>query len=131
MTKAHFKRAVPYADDAMNLPVNDLDAAIPFYLTIFGLKLVSRSNSPYPSVVLARDDIEIGLAENGGDPTQEGCFFEVDDVEKAFHELQSNGLNNDDPKYSVEDFGGPLSYKVFYVVAPDGLCYCTGEKIEE
>ena len=131
MTKAHFKRAVPYADDAMNLPVNDLEVALPFYLTIFGLKLISRSDTPHASAVLARDDIEIGLTENGGDPTQEGCFFEVDDLQNFFQELQDNGLNNDDPKYSVEDFGGDLSYKVFYVVAPDGLCYCIGEQIKE
>ena len=30
------------------------------------------------SAVLQRDDIRIGLAENGGDPEQEGCFFEVE-----------------------------------------------------
>ena len=29
--KAIFKRAMPYADDAMNLPVADVDAAIPYY----------------------------------------------------------------------------------------------------
>jgi hypothetical protein len=27
--------------------------------------------------VLARDQVEIGLAENGGDPTQAGCAFHV------------------------------------------------------
>ena len=29
--KAIFKRAVPYAKDAMNLPVADVEAAFPFY----------------------------------------------------------------------------------------------------
>ncbi len=29
--KAAFKRAGAYADDAMNVPVKDVEAAIPFY----------------------------------------------------------------------------------------------------
>ena len=29
--KAVFRSAAPYADDAMNLPVQDVDAAIPYY----------------------------------------------------------------------------------------------------
>ena len=86
--KAKFKRAAPYADDAMNLPVADVDAAIPFYEETFGFQLVSRSDAPFKSVVLERDDVQIGLAENGGDPTQEGCFFEVDDIESAFAEIK-------------------------------------------
>jgi len=81
--KATYKRAAPYADDALNLPVADVDAAIPFYQTTFGFSLVSRKAEPYKSAVLARDAIQIGLAENGGVPTQEGCFFEVDNLDAA------------------------------------------------
>lgn len=124
--KAQFKRAVPYADDEMNLPVEDVVAAIPYYETTMGFKLESRSDSPYKSAVLARDDVRIGLAENGGDPTQEGCFFEVDDIAAAFDELKANGLNKADPDYRI-DKHGDRSYKVFFVIAPDGLCYCLGE----
>ena len=80
---ARFKRAAPYADDAMNLPVRDVDAAIPYYETTFGFRVVSRSDAPQRAVVFERDDIQIGLAENGGDPEQEGCFFEVDNVDAA------------------------------------------------
>jgi len=29
--KAVYKRAAPYADDAMSLPVKSVDGAIPFY----------------------------------------------------------------------------------------------------
>ena len=82
--RAVFYRAVPYADDAMNLPVPDVEAAIPYYFRTFGFELISRQDEPYRSAILARDGIRIGLAENGGDPTQEGCYFEVDDVEAAF-----------------------------------------------
>jgi catechol 2,3-dioxygenase-like lactoylglutathione lyase family enzyme len=123
-----FLRAVPYADDAMNLPVANVEAAIPFYETLMGFKVISRSDTPCKSAVLARDRVQIGLAENGGDPTQEGCFFEVDDVEATFAELRSNGFEKQDPGYRI-DKHGETSYRVFFVVAPDGLCYCLGQRV--
>ena len=126
-TKATFKSASPYLEDAMNLPVKNLDEAIPFYETVMGFQLRSRQESPYKSAVLTRDNIQMGLAENGGDPTQEGCFFEADDVEAAFNELKANGLETDDPDYRVDQHGD-TSFRVFFVVAPDGLCYCLGQR---
>ena len=81
--KAVFKSAKPYADDALNLPVKDVESAIPYYERTFGFQVVSRHASPHSLAILARDGVQIGLAENGGDPTQEGCFFEVDNVEAA------------------------------------------------
>ena len=125
--KALFKTASPYADDAMNLPVQNVDAAIPYYEKVFSFRVVSRQDAPHKSVILARDNIQIGLAENGGDPTQEGCFFEVDDVETAFAELKSNGLEKEEAGFSIDRYGD-TSWKVFFVVAPDGLCYCLGER---
>ena len=122
-----FKNAWPYKDDKMNLPVRDLESAIPFYEIIMGFKLVSRNESPYKSAVLERDDVQIGLAENGGDPEQEGCFFEVDDVEKAITEVKSRGLKKEASDLDIHKHG-ETSWKVFYVVAPDGLCYCIGER---
>jgi catechol 2,3-dioxygenase-like lactoylglutathione lyase family enzyme len=125
--KAIFKTASPYADDAMNLPVADVETATPFYETVMGFKVISRQESPVKSVVLGRDSIQIGLAENGGDPTQEGCFFEVDNAEAAVAELKSNGLAKDEAGFRI-DRHGDRSYKVFFVIAPDGLCYCLGER---
>ena len=125
--KAVFKAAYPYLEDAMNLPVENLDAAIPFYERVMGFNLVSRKDAPNKSAVLARDSIQIGLAENGGDPSQEGCFFEVDNVEAAFDELKANGLGKEEAGFRIDDHG-TTSYKVFFVVAPDGLCYCLGER---
>ncbi len=126
--KATFKRAVPYADDAMNLPVEDVDAAIPYYEKTFSFRVVSRTNEPHKSVVLARDEIQIGLAENGGDPTQEGCFFEVNDIEAAFAEIKGKPLAETDLRI---DKHGDESLRVFFVVAPDGLCYMIGERQEQ
>ena len=138
--KAVFKTAYPYQADAMNLPVGNLEAAIPFYETIMGFQVVARNDTPHKSAVLGRDGIQIGLAENGGDPTQDGCFFEVDSAEAAFDELKSNGLTTHpewiarkSPEEREEagfriDQHGATSFKVFFVVAPDGLCYCLGER---
>jgi catechol 2,3-dioxygenase-like lactoylglutathione lyase family enzyme len=125
--KAVFKTAAPYLTDKMNLPVENLEKAIPFYETVMGFRVVSRKDSPYKSAVLDRDGIQIGLAENGGDPTQEGCFFEVDNAEGAFAELKSNGLQREEAGFRIDKYGD-TSYKVFFVVAPDGLCYCLGER---
>src|SRR5882762_6213647 len=125
--KAVFKTASPYAEDVLNLPVADVESAIPFYETIMGFKVVSRNDSPCKSAVLTRDSIQIGLAENGGDPSQEGCFFEVDNAEAAFEELKSNGLKKEEADFRIDQYGD-TSFKVFFVVAPDGLCYCLGER---
>lgn len=125
--KAVFKNAAPYADDAMNLPVGDVDAAIPYYEKKFGLRVVSRQDSPHKSVVLARDNIQIGLAENGGDPTQEGCFFEVDNIEAAFGEIK--GAPPKESDISLDKFND-VTLRVFFEVAPDGLCYMLGERVQ-
>lgn len=122
--KAIFKRAVPYAADAMNLPVADVAAAIPFYEQTFNFRVVSKQDAPVKSAILARDEIQIGLAENGGDPTQEGCYFEVDNVEAAYEEIK--GAKPGDSDLKTQTYGSTTS-RVFFVVAPDGLCYMVGQ----
>lgn len=124
MSKAKFKRAVPYAKDALNLPVKDVDAAIPFYENTMGFQVVSRNDTPHKSVVLARDDVQIGLAENGGDPEQEGCYFQVEHIESAFTEIKGKHPGMGDIKIQKQ---GESSQRVFFVIAPDGLCYMLGE----
>lgn len=125
--KALFQFAAPYQQDKMNLPVENLESAIPFYETVMGFRVISRSDTPHPSAVLARDDVQIGLAENGGDPSQDGCFFEVDNAETAFAELKANGFEKVSAGFDKQQHGG-TTFKVFFVVAPDGLCYCLGER---
>lgn len=127
VTKAKFTAAHGYQDDALNLPVPNLVEAIPFYETVFGFQVVERNETPHPKVILGRDEIQIGLAENGGDPSQDGCFFAVDNVEAAFAELKANGLAKQEASYRLDKHGDTL-WKVFFVVAPDGLCYCLGER---
>ena len=125
--KATYKNAWPYQKDAMNLPVANVETAISFYQTIMGFQLVTQYDAPHKSVILARDEIQIGLAENGGEPTQDGCFFEVDNVETAFAELKANGFTKEVADFRLDQHG-ETKWKVFFVVAPDGLCYCLGER---
>ncbi len=122
--KAFFKRAVPYLKDALNLPVADVDTAVPYYEKTFGFREVSREQTPCRRVVLARDDVQMGLAENGGDPSQEGCFFEVQNIEAAFEEI--NGKTADESAFQTQTFDD-VSYRAFFVVAPDGLCFLIAE----
>ena len=126
--KAVFKSVWPYKDDALNLPVASVDAALPYYERVMGFAIVERRDTPVKSAVLERDGIRIGLAENGGDSSQEGCWFEVDSAEAAFAELKANGVGRDDPKFEVAEQGN-RTYKQFFLIAPDGLCYCLAERI--
>jgi hypothetical protein len=125
--KATLEKAFGYQGDKMNLPVQDLVSALPFYETVLGFRVLSRAATPHPSAVLGRDQVEIRLAENGGDPTQDGCAFHVKALGSLFDEFKANGLQKELSEFDIEDHGG-VSWKVFYVVAPDGLCYWFGEQ---
>jgi catechol 2,3-dioxygenase-like lactoylglutathione lyase family enzyme len=124
---ATLEKAFGYQGDPMNLPVRDLAASLPFYETVLGFRVLSRSDTPHKSAVLARDQIQIGLAENGGDPSQDGCAFHVNDLEALFAEFKANGLHKELSEFDTEQRQG-VAWKVFYVVAPDGLCYWFGER---
>jgi lactoylglutathione lyase len=128
--KPELKTAWGYKGNNMNLPVENLDTAIPFYESVMGFRVLSKSESPHRSAILGRDNIQIGLAENGEDPTQDGCAFEVNNADLVFNELKQNGLEKDDPKFEIERHNN-ASWKVFYVVAPDGLCFWFGERQSE
>ena len=122
--KAIFRSAAPYAEDALNLPVRNVDSAIPYYEKTFGFRVVSRQELPHRKVILERDDVQIGLAENGGDPSQEGCFFQVENLEAAFEEIK--GVPAKESSFGVDKFYG-VPFRAFFEVAPDGLCYMVGE----
>ena len=111
----------------MNLPVADVDAAVPFYEKVLGFRVLSRGEEPQRYAVLGRDDIEMRICENGGDPTQDGCAFHVTGVEELMREFSANGLNKSISDISPEEMDGAM-WQVFYVVAPDGLCFWFGER---
>jgi lactoylglutathione lyase len=119
-----FKRVVPYADDVLDLPVRDVEAATPHYVAQLGFRLVSRSDEPKRIAILERDAVRIALVENGRDPEQEGAYFEVDDVEAVFEEIK--GRLPTDKDIELQTRKG-RSQRVFFHIAPDGLCFMFGE----
>ena len=125
--KGTLDTAFGYQDDKMNLPVGDLQAALPFYETVLGFRVTSRQDEPHRSATLARDGVEIRLAENGGNASQDGCAFHVTNLPALFAEFQANGLGKETSDFDTEDHDG-VEWKVCYVVAPDGLCYWFGER---
>jgi catechol 2,3-dioxygenase-like lactoylglutathione lyase family enzyme len=121
-----FRRAAGYQGDALNLPVADVDQALPFYEQSLGFHVIERRAAPVKAAILERDNVRIGLVENGGDPTQDGSFFEVASVDDIFAELKGRGLKLGAPEVQRSARG---AYRAFFVVAPDGLCYMLGEPV--
>ena len=124
---ARLLRAFGYQGDAMALPVADADASAAFYQQFMGFHVTSRENDPHRRVVLQRDGVSMAVAENGGDPTQDGVAFHVDDVDALRDEFIAGGLQNIGPIDTEANPDGS-SFRVFYVVAPDGLCFWLGER---
>src|SRR5207344_2799997 len=96
--QALFRRSAGYQGDALNLPVKNVDEAVPFYEQRFGFRVVERRATPIKAAILERDGVRIGLVENGGDPTQDGSFLEVSSVDAAFADLRGRGLELSAPK---------------------------------
>jgi len=123
---ARLLSAYGYQGDAMNLPVADVDAAVPFYLEKMGFSVVERSDEPVKKVVLERDGVQFAICENGGDPEQDGCAFHTDDVHALRDEFIANGYNPGEIK--PESRGDGSKFQVFYAIAPDALCYWFGQR---
>jgi catechol 2,3-dioxygenase-like lactoylglutathione lyase family enzyme len=121
-----FRRAAGYQGDALNLPVANVDEALPFYEQNLGFHVVERRTTLPKTVILERDNVRIGLVENGGDSTQDGSFFEVTSVDRVFEELTGKGLKLNAPEVHRSGYG---AFRAFFVVAPDGLCYMLGEPV--
>ncbi len=127
MKTAKLLSAWGYQGDAMALPVADVDVSAAYYVEKMGFEAVERSDNPVNRVVLERDGIRMAINENGGDPEQDGCAFRTDDVQALHAEFAANGLEKlGDFKEETHDDG---KYKVFFVVAPDGLCFWFGQRL--
>ena len=122
-----FKQAFPYQKDVLALPVKDVDAASAWYCEHFGMNEVERISKPVATVVLERDGTRIGFAVNGGDPSQDGAAVLVSDVGAFRDEFASKGVNVGN--WRVDERDGKR-FQVFFVVAPDGLCFYFHEPIE-
>jgi catechol 2,3-dioxygenase-like lactoylglutathione lyase family enzyme len=115
-----FEKAFPYGKDVLALPVADLNAAAHWYGHHFGMVEVERKSQPRPTVIMERDGVRIGFSVNGGDSSQEGAAILVRDIHAVRTELESRGVHGGD--WRVDERDGNR-FQVFFVVAPDGLCY--------
>jgi catechol 2,3-dioxygenase-like lactoylglutathione lyase family enzyme len=126
--EAKFKKAFPYQKDVLALPVTDLDAASRWYCAHFGMSEAERLEQPVPTVILERDGTRIGFAINGGDASQDGAAVLVSNIRALKDELERNGAHIGN--WRIDEQNGQ-SYQVFFVVAPDGLCYYFHEPLSE
>lgn len=118
--KPRFEAAYPFQEDVLALPVTNLDAASQWYADAFDMTEVSRRSEPTPTVILERDDARLGFAITGGDASQDGAAILVSDIHAMKAELEAKGLNI--ANWRVDERDGQ-QYQVFFVIAPDGLCY--------
>ena len=121
-----FKAAFPYQNDVLALPVTDLNTASKWYCDHFGMMEVERFYAPVPTVILERDGTRIGFAINGGDPAQDGAAVLVSNIGGMKDELEAKGAKVGN--WRVDERDGKR-FQVFFVVAPDGLCYYFHESI--
>lgn len=118
--KPTFREAFPYQEDVLALPVTDLDTACAWYGRHFGMTEVDRKDDPVPTAILERDNTRLGFAINDGDASQDGAAILVTGIHELKSEFESKGLKIGDLREEERD-GKKL--QVFFVVAPDGLCY--------
>ena len=115
-----FEAAFPFQDDVLALPVKDIDIAAEWYAKAFGLREVERSAEPVATVVMERDGVRVGFAVNGGDASNDGAAILVADASRARAELEANGVETGN--WRIDERDGKR-FQVFFVVAPDALCY--------
>lgn len=126
MDQKLFDAAFPYGNDILALPVVDIDTAASYYADTFRMTEVKRFDAP-PTVIMERDGVQIGFSVNGGDASQDGAAILVTDIHRARMELEASGVKIGNWRIDERD-GKKL--QVFFVVAPDGLCYYFHQPIE-
>ena len=115
-----FEAAFPYQEDVLALPVTDLDSASQWYCANFGMVEVERRQEPSPAVILERNGTRIGFSINGGNASQDGAAILVTGIGDLRNELEQRGVKTGN--WRVDERNGQR-FQVFFVVAPDGLCY--------
>jgi catechol 2,3-dioxygenase-like lactoylglutathione lyase family enzyme len=118
--EARFKAAFPYQKDILALPVTDLDAAARWYSSSFGMVEVERHTDPVPTLIMDRDGVRIGFAVNGGVSSQDGAAILVAGIGAIRRQIEAQGVTIGN--WRVDEREG-RRLQVFFVVAPDGLCY--------
>lgn len=119
-TPPKFKAAYPYQKDVLALPVPELDKTSKWYTYHFGMHEVERLALPHPTVIMERDGVKIGFSMNGMDPSQDGAAILVSEIHELKNEFESKGIKIGN--WRIDERDGK-QFQVFFVVAPDGLCY--------
>jgi hypothetical protein len=122
-----FRKAFPFQKDVLALPVTDLGATSEWYSEHFDMFEVDRRDEPIPTVILERDGTRIGFSINGGAASQDGAAILVSDIRGIKEELESKGTKTGN--WRVDERDGQ-NLQVFFVTAPDGLCYYFHEPIQ-
>lgn len=111
----------------MALPVTDLEATSLWYGKHFGMTEIQRREEPVPTVILERDGTQIGFSINGEDASQDGAAILVSNIAELKQEFELTGIKIGDCR--IDERNGQ-KFDVFFVVAPDGLCFYVHEPIE-
>lgn len=125
--RPQFKQAFPYQDTILALPVTDLDAASGWYSDHFGMTEVERTGGEEPAVILERDGTRIGFGITGKNPADAGAAILVAGIHGLRDEFEAKGLEAGNWRVDKRD---DKSFQVFFIVAPDGLCYYFHEPVE-
>jgi len=123
---ATFKAAFPYQKDVLALPVEDIEAASKWYCSHFGMREVERVHEPVPTVILERDGVRLGFAVNHGDASEDGAAILVSGIADIKTELEAKGVRV--ANWRVDERKGQ-KFQVFFILAPDGLCYYVHEPL--
>ena len=121
-----FKAVFPIGNsNVLKLPVPNLVESIQFYEKNLGFTLQEKRGGDSQTAILRRDEVEIGLTENGDDPWQHSCYFQVSDLVALYEELKNTDVLDLSEIQEVYDENG--HYFTFFLRDADGLCYCVGE----
>ena len=126
--RAKILTASPFQNDVLALPVSDLDQASDWYQKNFGFNEVERKDDPNPTVLMERDEVRLGFALNDLNPEEEGAALRVTDIHAMRDELEGKGIETGN--WRVDDWDGE-KFQVFFVVAPDRLCYVFTQPLSE
>ena len=114
------------ASDPLYLPVSNVEQSLPFYQHYLACSIVSQENQPYKVVVLKRDQVRLGLTENGGNPQEHSCVITVNDLDGLYQELHTHQL---DLSAIRQETHNDQHLRIFFLRAPDGLCFCFSQRV--
>jgi catechol 2,3-dioxygenase-like lactoylglutathione lyase family enzyme len=106
--------------DPLDMPVADAARTAEFYRDRRGFRTLELEPT---AAMVARDDVTLRLAQNGGDPEQASCYIAVSDIDAVQREYHAQGVCGD---VAEMEHDGAM-YRVIWVRDPDGLCYCLGQ----